>query len=55
MVIGRDIITTMVIDIKFSSYTIVGGVGTYKGFAAPMVNLKYCEFESIIWGGGIKT
>ena len=37
MILGREVLAPLVIDIKFSGYVINCGVGPYEGFLAPMV------------------
>ena len=36
MILGRDILTALVLDLNFSENVIVGGDGPYKGFLAPI-------------------
>ena len=45
IILGRYLLTDFKIDIKFSGYAIVGGVGLYKGYTAPMANLNYYKFD----------
>ena len=47
MIIGRDIITALVLYLKFSVYIIIGGDGSYKGCSAPMSDVTDCNFKPI--------
>ena len=38
MILGRDQLTALVMDLKFSDNIIIGGDGPYKGCSAPMVD-----------------
>ena len=47
MILGRDLLTAPVLDIKFSENFIICGKVPYKGFLAPMVDLSDYDFTSI--------
>ena len=40
MILGRDLLTTMGLDLKFSGNIIIGGEGPYEGCSAHMVDLS---------------
>ena len=40
MILGRDLLTALVLDIKFSDHFILGGEGPYEGYSAPMVDVS---------------
>ena len=44
MILGRDIITTLVLDIKFSDNVVIGVEGPYGGFLAPLVDVSNYGF-----------
>ena len=39
MILGRDLITTLGLDLKFSEKVIIGGGGPYGGCSTPMVDV----------------
>ena len=39
MVLGRDLLNALVLDLKFSKNVIIGGKGPYKGCLEPTVDL----------------
>ena len=45
MIIVRDLLTKLVIDIKIYEHNIVGVVGPYEGFTMPMVKLNDYHFK----------
>ena len=47
MILGRDLLTALGLDIRFSENIIIGGDGTYEGCSVPMVHLKNYEFKSL--------
>ena len=47
MIIYIYLITSLVIDIKFSEHVTSGGVGPYKGCTEPMVDVNNYHFRSI--------
>ena len=47
MILGRDILTTLGLDLKFSDNVIIGGKGPYKGFSSHMVDISNYEFKSL--------
>ena len=47
MILGRDLLTALVMDLKFSDNIIIGGEGPYEQFSAPMVDGSNYYFNSI--------
>ena len=47
MILGRDLLTAMVLDIKFSENFIIGREGIYKGCSEPMVDVSNYYFNII--------
>ena len=47
IILGRDILTALVLDLKFSDIIILGGDVTYEGCPAPMIDLINYEFKSL--------
>ena len=47
MILGRDLITALGLDFKFSDNIIIGGDGPYQGCSAPMVDLSNYEVKSL--------
>ena len=47
MILGRDILTALGLDIKFCDKIIIGGEGPYYGYLAPMVYLSNHNFASM--------
>ena len=47
IILGRDLLTTLGLDLKFSENVIIGGEGPYEGCSAPMVDVKKYNFKSI--------
>ena len=45
MILGRDLLTALGMDINFSENIMIGGHRPYKGFSAPMVDLSNYEFK----------
>ena len=44
IILGRNILTTLVLNLKLSDHVIEADGGTFKGFMAPMVDLgKYAS------------
>ena len=48
MILGRDLLTTLGLDLKFSVNIIIGGVGPYEGCTSPMVDLSNYDFKSLM-------
>ena len=48
MILGKDLLTALGLDIKFSENIIIGGDGTYKGCLAPMVDVSNYDFKPLI-------
>ena len=46
-ILGRHLITLLVLDIEFSENFIIDGEGTYKGCSTPMVDVSNYEFNII--------
>ena len=40
MILGRDLLTALRLDLKFSDDVIIDGKGTYKGCSVPMVDAR---------------
>ena len=40
MILGRDLLTALGLDLKFSEDIIIGGEGPYEGCLAPMAELS---------------
>ena len=47
MILVRDLLTELGLDIKFSDNVIVGGEGPYEGCSPPIVYLSNYNFKSI--------
>ena len=47
MILGRDLLTALGMDMKFSDNIIIGGEGPYEQFSAPMVDGSNYYFNSI--------
>ena len=47
MILGRDLLTVLVLDLKFSKNISIGGDGPYEGCSAPMVYLSNHKFKSL--------
>ena len=47
MILGRDLLTSLGMDLRFSENTIVDGEGPYAGCLVPMVDLSNYYFESL--------
>ena len=47
MILGRDLLTALGLDIKFYENVILGREGPYKGCLAPMVNVNKYNFNII--------
>ena len=45
MILGRDLLTTLGMDLIFSQNLIIGGEGSYEGFLAPMADLSNYGFK----------
>ena len=48
MILGRDILTAMVLDLKSSKHVIIGGDGLYEGWLTPMVDVNDYDFKYLI-------
>ena len=48
IILGRDLLIALVLDLKFSENFIIGGEGTYEGCLSPMVDVSNYEFIYII-------
>ena len=44
MILGRDLLTALVLDLKFDENFINGGEGPYKGCSTPMVDVNNYNF-----------
>ena len=47
MILGRDLLTSLGLDLKFSENIIIGGEGSYEGCSELMVNLSNYYFKSL--------
>ena len=47
MILGRDLLTAMGLDLKFSENIIIVGEGLYKWCLVPMVDLGNYDFKSL--------
>ena len=47
VILGRDLLTALGLDLKFSERLIIVGEGPYEGFSSPMVDVRNDEFKSI--------
>ena len=47
MILGRDLLTTLWLDIKFSENIILGGDGLFKGCSEPMVYFSTYDFKPL--------
>ena len=45
MILGRDLLNALGLDLKFSENIIIHGEGPYEGCLAHMVNLSNYEFK----------
>ena len=45
IILGRDLLTTLGLDLIFSQNLIIGGEGSYEGCLAPMADLSNYEFK----------
>ena len=45
MILGRDLLTALGLDPKFSENVIIGGEGPYEMFSSPMVDLINYNFK----------
>ena len=50
MILGRDLLTTLGLNLKFSDHVIKPYDGTFKGSTAPMVDLGMYEFKYLNTG-----
>ena len=47
MILGRDLINALGLDIKFSGNIVIGGKGSYKGCSASMVDFSNDDFKCL--------
>ena len=47
MILGRDLLTALGLDIKFSENIILGGDGTFIGCSAPIVDVSTYDFKTL--------
>ena len=45
MILGIDLLTALVLDLKFYKYVIIRGDGPYEGWSAAMSDVNYYEFK----------
>ena len=48
MILGRNLLTALVLDIEYSENIIIGGDRPYEGCSAPMVGLNNYKFKSLM-------
>ena len=48
MILGRDLLTALGLDLKFSEDIIMGGDGTYEGCSTPMIDVSNYDFKPLI-------
>ena len=49
MILGRDLLTALVLDLKFPENLIIGGEGPYEGCLAPMSDLSRYRSKSLMY------
>ena len=47
MILGRDLLTALVLDLIFSENLIIGGEGPHEECQAPMADLSNYDFKSL--------
>ena len=47
IILGRDLLIPLGLDLKFSENVIIGGEGPYEGCSSPMVDISNYGFKSI--------
>ena len=47
LILGRDLLTALGLDLNFSENVIIGGEGPYEVFSSPMVDVRNYNFKSI--------
>ena len=47
MILGRDLLTSLGLGLKFFDNVIIGGEGPYEGCSSPMVDVNNYEFKYI--------
>ena len=47
IILGRDLLTALVLDLKFSNNIIFGVEGPYEGYSVPMVDVINYNFNII--------
>ena len=47
MILGRDLITSLVLDLRIFKNVVIGGEGSYEGFLATMVDVSNYEFKTL--------
>ena len=47
MILRRDILTSLRLNIKFSDHVIKADDGLLKGYTSPMIYMGTCEFKSL--------
>ena len=52
IVLGRDLLTTLIIDINISKNVIIGGAGPYEVLSAPMAAISNYGFKSLTYKTG---
>ena len=49
MILGRDLLTALVMGLNFSENIFIGGEGSYEGCSAPMVDVSNYDFTSLTY------
>ena len=47
MILGRELLTALVLDLKFSENLSIDGEGPYEGCLEPMADLSNYDFKSL--------
>ena len=47
MILGRDLINALGLDLKFYKYTVITSAGPYDGWSAPMVEVRNYDFKPL--------
>ena len=47
VILGRELLTSLLLDIKFSRNVIICGEGPYEGFLSPMVDVRNYDFIAL--------
>ena len=47
MILGRDVLTAVGLDLKFSKNIVIGGKGPYEGCSSPTVDVRSYDFKTL--------